>query len=31
MSRDTKKYKYKKKGDIIRRNRKQKTEKDKIN
>jgi len=31
MSRDTNKYKYKKKGDITRRNRKQTREKDKTN
>ena len=31
MSRDTNKYKYKKKGDINRRNRKQKKEKEKRN
>ena len=31
MSRDTNKYEYKKKGDINRRNRKQKKEKDKTN
>ena len=31
MSRDTNKYKYKKKGDINRRNRKQRREKDKKN
>jgi hypothetical protein len=31
MSRDTNKYKYKKKGDINRRNRKKRREKDKRN